>query len=585
MKKRDKQNYNNVNNLNTNRPNKRRNKKNSILVPILIVLLVFLCLAGFGLYYTYSKISANKEYIQFNEYFEDNSQFVSVEDEYVQTTHKVAKLDDNFYITTDTANKYVSDRIFYDKDLDRVLIVTPDDYYSISTNGAEYTLNGKERALPIKTLKEDGTVYLPIELLNSFFNFDIKYDEESGMLSINDLSNDSSYAEIKRDTGAHYKADKDAPVTQKMEKGTKVEVFNEYGKYTKIKTDKGILGYVDTKTLKNITVTEGVDKSTKYTKNLYDKPIMLLWDQVTNLGASTSSDRKKTPDYVNVLSPTWFEFESSYDGSIKSIASTEYTNLAHDNGIKVWGLLSDNFDSEVSNAILTNSSARQKAVVEVVAKSKELNLDGINIDFEAVRSDDAIYFTQFIRELYYECRKNDLVLSVDTFTPSAWSMYYNRAALAESSDYVAIMAYDEHTSASETIGPVASLTFVEEGIKATLNEVPKEQILLGLPLYTRIWTTASDGSFTLKNVSMDSALQTFKDNNATFTEDGATGYTHAQYTEGSKTYDAWLESNETLLKKMELYNEYDLAGVAMWKRFLENDDTFKIINAKMAVTE
>ena len=53
-------------------------------------------------------------------------------------------------------------------------------------------------------------------------------------------------------------------------------------------------------------------------------------------------------------------------------------------------------------------------------------------------------------------------------------------------DYIVVMAYDEHYNGSEE-GSVASIGFVEQGIKDTLKEVPAEQVILGVPFYTRVW--------------------------------------------------------------------------------------------------
>ena len=48
-------------------------------------------------------------------------------------------------------------------------------------------------------------------------------------------------------------------------------------------------------------------------------------------------------------------------------------------------------------------------------------------------------------------------------------------------------------------GSVASIGFVEDAVKATLEEVPKEQVIMGMPLYSRVWYY--DGT-TLKSSAM-----------------------------------------------------------------------------------
>lgn len=52
-------------------------------------------------------------------------------------------------------------------------------------------------------------------------------------------------------------------------------------------------------------------------------------------------------------------------------------------------------------------------------------------------------------------------------------------------DYVIIMGYDEHYVGSDA-GSVASLPWVEQGVKDTLAEVPAKRTILAIPFYTRL---------------------------------------------------------------------------------------------------
>ena len=64
-------------------------------------------------------------------------------------------------------------------------------------------------------------------------------------------------------------------------------------------------------------------------------------------------------------------------------------------------------------------------------------------------------YIQFIRELSIECRKNGIVLSVDTYVMQAYNEFYNREGIAEAADYLIIMGYDEHWAGDSSAGSVA----------------------------------------------------------------------------------------------------------------------------------
>ena len=59
-------------------------------------------------------------------------------------------------------------------------------------------------------------------------------------------------------------------------------------------------------------------------------------------------------------------------------------------------------------------------------------------------------------------------------------------------DYVIVMGYDEHYAGGEP-GPVASYSYVKQGIEDTLELVPKEKVINAVPFYTRVWKESTEG--------------------------------------------------------------------------------------------
>lgn len=129
--------------------------------------------------------------------------------------------------------------------------------------------------------------------------------------------------------------------------------------------------------------------------------------------------------------------------------------------------------------------------------------DGINLDFESLKEEAGVHYIQFIRELSVACRKKGLVLSVDNYVPAPYNRFYNRREQGIVADYVIIMGYDEHYAGGDA-GSVASLGYVEKGIKDTLELVPKEKLINGVPFFTRLWTE-KDGKFSSKAMGLGNA--------------------------------------------------------------------------------
>lgn len=78
-----------------------------------------------------------------------------------------------------------------------------------------------------------------------------------------------------------------------------------------------------------------------------------------------------------------------------------------------------------------------------------------------VTKDNAAAYLEFLRELTIKAHINELVISVDNYTPAATNAFYNIKEQGKVVDYVILMAYDEHYQGSEESGSVSSLEFVK----------------------------------------------------------------------------------------------------------------------------
>jgi len=265
-------------------------------------------------------------------------------------------------------------------------------------------------------------------------------------------------------------------------KGEKVTVVEQKGKWDRVLTETGLLGYIKRKHLKNITKGNRVSSFDKpeYTSISMNEKVVLGWHQVTATAANKNLSKVvDNTKGMNVISPTWFKL-SDNNGNYTSIASKDYVDAAHSSGLKVWPLI-DNFSDKISTLkILSSSTNRKKLISNLMSDAKEYEFDGINIDFESLTQDNAPHFIEFIRELSASCRNNGLVLSVDVPTPASYNMYYERDALAEVVDYVI------NTGVAGALDPalnifdlVCSTDAIEHDVDATYFGYERGQV----PLY------------------------------------------------------------------------------------------------------
>ena len=144
-------------------------------------------------------------------------------------------------------------------------------------------------------------------------------------------------------------------------------------------------------------------------------------------------------------------------------------------GLEVWALI-DDFNPEVDMyELLSHTSRRENLSNGLVEAAIQYKINGINIDFEKIPSNAGEHFIQFLRELSVKCRNNGIVLSVDNYVPAPYNKYYDRKEQGSIVDYIIVMAYDEYHAGSDVAGPVASIGFVKDAIRNTLEEVLRKR--------------------------------------------------------------------------------------------------------------
>ena len=492
------------------------------------------------------------------------------------------------YLPIDFVKQYIDEYIYWDTEENAVTITNEKNVIRMKTEEIEYFVNNEPLNLSIPLYNVEGVAYIPLLLLEQIYQLEISYNDITKLLSIKKENYKTGV--LSKNAMFRKEPNKKSPYIQKLKKGSLVYFYeNEENGYTKVETDGGYIGFIPTKVIteiedKDIKNNYKNDYVNKPNWNIYDGKINLVFDQMQKVEANSSESRRTYHDGVDVLVPTWFSFKDE-SGKILNIADRGYVDWAHNNGYRVWGLLTDNFDKKISHSVLTSTETREYVIKQLLAYVSMYNLDGINIDFESVPKEDGDSFIQFLRELAPALRKEGVVLSVDLFVPKPWTAHYNRNDVGKIADYVIVMGYDEHYAGSESAGSVASMDWSEVAIKDTLAEgVPKEKLILGIPFYCRVWTeTLENGEIKLgsKAYGMNGAYDFIKEKGGTFTFDEETKQNYGEAKEDNKTYRVWLEDETSIEQRLDLVLEYDIAGVGAWKRGLEKEEIWTILKDKL----
>lgn len=544
-------------------------------MPVLVVclLIVLVSLIG-GAVYGINKLIPTSKQMDLTEYYGQNA---DGEASLVAGTQKLEQKalisGDEVYIPLDVVNGYLNQRYYWDSANKKILYATPT---SLTEEAASDQPGGNV------WLKE-STVYLKLDYVKKYTDIDSYIYKDPARIAIQYKFSNVQTVTVKKDTVIRYRGGIKSKILTKTAKDTVLRLMNEGEDWDQVATDDGYIGYIQKEKVSAADTTDYKRsfKAEAYSYFTMDEPVNLAWHQVTSTDANNYfADTTQNMTGVNVISPTWFSV-SDNDGNVSSLASGEYVMQAHEKGLKVWGLV-DNFSENMSTTtVLSNTAARQNLENQLVTYALKAGLDGINVDFESLSEDVGIHFLQFLRELSIQCHENNLVLSVDNPVPEDFTSHYDRAEQGKVVDYVIIMGYDEHYVGSDA-GSVASLPWVEQGVKDTLAEVPAKRTILAIPFYTRLWKTTDGGALTSEAIGMDQAQQAISDNGAETYWDKTTSQNYGTYEGDGATYQIWLEDSKSIAEKVKLIPKYKLAGVAEWKLGFENSGIWSVITENLS---
>lgn len=568
---------------------KRLNKKGKQVVMafciIMIVLLMLLVFVGIRLYERYSPTKERMSYIDYFEMRSEDQVMVYMNDEELDITVLVDG--DRCYLPREYVDDNLNCRFYKDIAGNYIMYTVADNIYSFATDEAYYTdMNGNTVQTDYVVVKSMGDeLYISIDYIKEHTDINYRYYSEPSRLIMWDQYEAKTYAKLTRDTVIRFRGGIKSPIITDGLDGQEVEFVEDYEDWIEVRTEDGYLGYVSAKA-----VGETYERANESTYVEGAKPVSTAFNGKINLvfhavggsgvGAEIVENALDSTRGVNVISPTWYKLTSN-SGDMSCYANESYVDKCHEMGIQVWALV-DDFDTTLDKvAILSNKDIRAKMINRLVSDANSYGFDGINLDFEKITEETVEHYLQFVRELSFECRANNIILSIDNYTPANFNLFYNRGEQAVWADYSIIMGYDEHWSGSEEAGTVASIGYVRNGITNTLLEVPAEKIINAMPYYIRVWyeTMNADGSITLtsKAVGMDAAQKLIDDNNAEMVWDEALGQYYATYNDGAVAVKIWLEDEKSIAEKMKAYKENNLAGVAGWRLGLEKEEVWSVI--------
>ena len=500
--------------------------------------------------------------------------------------NEIIQEDGIIYLSEDDIANFFDKHIYLEEENNKIITTYNKKIAEVSLEENVININGADKTTSAHAIERNGVIYIPISEMTEVYDIEIGNIEETKVITMDSLDEEQKKAVVTSNLAVKSSTRFIAKTVDRIEKGDSVVVISSDGKYSRIRTENGKIGYIKTNKLANeYTVREDMAEQ----KQIEGK-VNMTWDYYSEVGSAP--DRTGTTiEGVNVVSPSFFYIDEN--GAFRENVGESgqaYIEWAHGNGYKVWPMVSNapaaNESLEITSEIMNSYENRKQLIEKIVDACVTYDLDGINIDFENMKQEDIDLYSRFIIELTPRLNEIGMVVSVDVTAPDGgetWSMCFDRNVIGDVADYIIFMAYDQNGISSTTAGTTAGYNWIELNLVKFLQteEIDSDKLILGIPFYTRIWTVDANGEVVRNpTVNMEDIENVIPDGVQKTWDDELKQY-YVEYQDGEYTRKMWIEDVESLKAKVSLVNENNLAGVASWQYGMETEDVWPMLEEEL----
>lgn len=560
----------------------KKKKKGNIALKIFMVIALLAIIVGIVFYFAFIHLKEVK-YERTNLVINNRNMTESLKADVIFENGVI-------YISSKDVGNFFDSSIYYDNKYDQIITSSYNKLAVMPVGKTQIQVNSSNTNIKAPVMKKENSFYIPFSALEDIYNVKVNYNETTNIVTVDSLDRDYKIATTGKEARVKQKPSAFSKTVAIVEQGESFIIANreEYpvpDGWIRVRTETGVLGYVKDKKMGQInTIREAIKEQKKI-----EGPVSLVWDYYSEY--VTAPDRSGTSiKGVNVVSPTCFTLKRLGKGVVEENVGEQgkkYIAWAKQNGYEVWPSISNNSYIDTTAEVMRDYKLREKLINQIVDYVTKYQLDGINIDFENMYAEDKENFSQFLVELRPRLNEIGAVLSVDVTAPDGgetWSMCYDRNTIGKVADYIIFMGYDQYGVSSTKSGTTAGGDWVETNIKKFLGQegVSPDKLILGIPFYTRLWVERNGKISSRDTVAMKSIDKALPENvKKTWDENLKQNY--VEYKQNGATYKMWIEDEKSIEAKLDLINQYQLAGAAFWEKDMEANSVWNLVASKLGI--
>lgn len=269
---------------------------------------------------------------------------------------------------------------------------------------------------------------------------------------------------------------------------------------------------------------------------------------------------------LDYLSPLWYQLDTNLAISPFLPKNQEIIlDIASQNQLPIIPTVGNELESQRVISFLDNPDLHPPAIDYLINQALQHGYIGWDIDWEQIPLEYADQYALFIKELCTQLHQNQLscTVTVHALTGSNidWveALGHDYQQLAKFADYIRVMAYDYHFSASKP-GPVTPLDYLDQVIDYSLENIPKEKLIIGLPVYGYDWDSQAGES-----IQYQDAIDLLDQHHGDYRRDQTSGALTGNYTSEGIDHTLWFEDAQSLQIKIDLVQTRGVQAIALWR--------------------
>ena len=225
------------------------------------------------------------------------------------------------------------------------------------------------------------------------------------------------------------------------------------------------------------------------------------------------------------------------------------------------------FSPDVAAALLDSPANMRATATALAAEVKKHGWDGVQVDLESLSSlveqdpgytDRVTGYLALLRaELDAVNPRKTLSIAIMATEGDYRDLGYDPLGIAESTDSIVLMAYDQHGPWENNPGPVGGMPWVKKVLANLLKTVPKNEVQLGIAGYAYSWPKKGAG----KQYSAAAARALVKRDGAKTHWSGTQRERYATLRNGTRL---WWSDAKAVDERVALARSLKLKGIAVW---------------------